>query len=99
MLYVQELVHEDFDRRMEFCKFIEARGNNFVNNIVFSNETSFELHGNINQNFRYWSTENSHWMRNNKSQYSDKINVWNNWKSFNRSIFHPWKSQFSTKQC
>jgi len=32
-------------------------GNDFVNNIVFSDEASFEL-GNVNrQNFRYWSNE------------------------------------------
>jgi len=53
---VQELVHEDFDRRIEFCEFIDARGNDFVNNIVFSNKAdkaSFELHRNVNrQNFR-----------------------------------------------
>jgi len=58
MLYVQELIHEDFDRRIEFCELIEARENDFVNNIVFS-EASFELHGNVNRrNFQYWSTEN-----------------------------------------
>jgi len=62
-------------------EFYEARGNNFVNNIVFSDKASFELHGNVNhQNFRYWSTEKivqkrPHWMRDNKSQYPDKINV------------------------
>jgi len=53
MLYVQELVHEDFDQRIEFCKLIDARENNFVNNIVFSDKASFELHRNVNrQNFR-----------------------------------------------
>jgi len=53
MLYVPELVHEDFDQKIEFYELIEARGNDFVNNkIVFSDEASFELHGNINrQNF------------------------------------------------
>ncbi|EFN74234.1 hypothetical protein EAG_00125, partial [Camponotus floridanus] len=61
MHYVQELVHEDFDRRMEFCELIEMRGNDFITNIVFSDEASFELHGNVNsQNFRYWSSENPH---------------------------------------
>jgi len=49
MLYVQELVHEDFDRRIEFCVLIEALRNDFVNNIVFFDEVSFELHGNINR--------------------------------------------------
>jgi len=53
MLYVQELIHENFDRRIEFFELIEARGNDFVNNIVFSDEASFELHGNVNrQNFQ-----------------------------------------------
>jgi len=42
MFYVQELVHEDFNRRIEFCKLIDARGNDFVNNIVFSDKASFE---------------------------------------------------------
>jgi len=54
MLYEQELVHEDFDRRIKFCELIEARRNDFVNNIVFSDEASFELYRNVNrQNFRY----------------------------------------------
>jgi len=77
MLYVQELVQENFDRRIKFCELIEARGNYFVNSIIFSDETSFELHENFNrQNFRYWSIKNPHWMRDNKSQYPDKVNVW-----------------------
>jgi len=51
---VQKLVHEDFDRRIEFCELIEERENDFVNNIVFS-KTSFELYGNVNrQNCRCW---------------------------------------------
>jgi len=61
MLHVQELIYKDFDRRIEFCEFIEARRNDFVNNIVFSDEASFEFHGNVNrQNFLYWSTKNPH---------------------------------------
>jgi len=76
VLYVQERFHEDFDQRIEFCELIEARGYDFVNNIVFF-EVSFELHGNINrQNFRYWSIENLRWIRDNKFQYPDKVNVW-----------------------
>jgi len=34
MLYVQKLVHEDFDRKIEFCELIEARENDFINNIA-----------------------------------------------------------------
>jgi len=52
MFYVQELVHENFDRRIEFCELIEAYENDFVNNIVFSDEANLEFHGNVNcQNF------------------------------------------------
>jgi len=86
MLYVRELVHDDFDRRIEFYELIEACGNDFVNNIVFSDEASFKLHGNVNR--RYWSIENSHWMKDNKSQYPDKVNIWTgNWRSFNLGLF------------
>jgi len=52
MLYVQELVHEDFDRRIEFCELIEARGNDFVNNMLI---------------IRIGASKNPHWMRDNKS--------------------------------
>jgi len=52
MHYVQELVYENFDRRIEFCELIEIRGSDFANNIVFSDEVSFEFHGSVNhQNF------------------------------------------------
>jgi len=38
----------------------------FLDNIVFSNETTFELTGNVNRyNCRYWNDINSHWMREN----------------------------------
>jgi len=28
------------------------------------------------QNFRYWNIEYSHWIRDNKSRYFDKVNFW-----------------------
>jgi len=95
MLYVQEF-HEDFNRKIKLCEFIETHGNDFVNNIVLSKKVSFEFHGNVNhQNFRYWNTENSHWMRDNKSQCPKSQCLGrNNWRSFNRFIFHRWKIQF-----
>jgi len=47
----------------------------FLDNIVFSNEATFELTGNVNRhNCKYWSDINSHWMR--KNQHSQKVNVW-----------------------
>jgi len=50
MLYVQELIHENFDWRIVFCELIEARGNDFVNNIVFSEQSrfKFQIFGNVN---------------------------------------------------
>jgi len=44
MFYVQELIHEDFNWGIEFCELIEARRNDFVNNIVFSEQASFKFH-------------------------------------------------------
>ncbi|EFN84727.1 hypothetical protein EAI_08473, partial [Harpegnathos saltator] len=77
MYYMQELVHDDCDRRMEFCELIEARENDFVNNNVFIDKAALQLNENVNHhNLRYWSFENLHWMRNNKSQYHEKVNVW-----------------------
>ncbi|KYN21601.1 hypothetical protein ALC57_06024, partial [Trachymyrmex cornetzi] len=65
------------DRRMEFCEEIEERGNDFVSKIIFTGEAAFQINGNVNhQNFRYWSTENPHWMRADKTQYLAKVNVW-----------------------
>jgi len=41
---VQELVHEYFGyRKLESYKLIEVRGNNFINNNVFSDKASFEF--------------------------------------------------------
>lgn len=48
-----------------------------LNNIVFSDEATFELTGNINRhNCRYWSNVNPHWKRDNYTQYPQKVNVW-----------------------
>lgn len=76
----QELAEDDFDRRTEFCEIMMDMINDdplLLNNIVFSDEATFELHGNVNrQNMRYWSDINPHWMRENNTQYPQKLNVW-----------------------
>lgn len=63
---LQELGEDDFDRRIEFCEVIMdnlGRNLNFVNNILFSDECTFCLNGEVNRhNCRYWSDENPHWM-------------------------------------
>ncbi|XP_024869057.1 uncharacterized protein LOC112452865, partial [Temnothorax curvispinosus] len=78
--FTQELTECDFDRRNEFCDEMMRRcdnDNTFLDNIIFSDEASFELNGTVNrQNCRYWSDENPHWMRDLHTQYPQKLNVW-----------------------
>ncbi|KAG8267354.1 hypothetical protein J6590_053805 [Homalodisca vitripennis] len=54
-------------------------GNNTIglNNIVFSDEATFMLNGNVNQhNCRYWSNINPHWMKKQHTQHPEKFNEW-----------------------
>ncbi|GAB1865891.1 DUF4817 domain-containing protein [Camponotus japonicus] len=77
---VQELFEDDFDRRIEFCDLMMEMIVDdplLLNNIVFSDEATFELTGNVNRhNCRYWTNENPHWKRDNHTQYPQKVNVW-----------------------
>lgn len=77
---VQELSEDDFDRRVEFCELMMANiDNNTIglNNIVFSDEATFMLNGNVNRhNCHYWSNINPHWMREQHTQHPEKLNVW-----------------------
>ena len=77
---VQELSEDDFDRRIEFCDLMMEMivdDSLLLNNIVFSDEATFELTGNVNRhNSRYWSNDNPHWKRDNHTQYPQKVNVW-----------------------
>ena len=50
---------------------------NFLTSIVFSDEVTFELNGNVNRhNFRYSCNENPHWILESHTQYPEKLNVW-----------------------
>lgn len=76
---VQELIGDDFDRRLEFSEVMMQR---YVNNdrllfwTCFSDEATFELNGSVNRhNMRYWSNENPHWMTESHTQYQQKLNV------------------------
>jgi len=77
---VQELNEDDPDRRMEFCETIMNIINDdplFAQQIVFSDESTFTLHGEVNrQNCRYWSDNNPRWMKEQHTQYPLKVNVW-----------------------
>lgn len=76
----QELMEDDFDRRTYFCEQVMDKLDNNViqlEHIVFSDECTFTLHGHAHrQNCRYWSTENPHWIRDEHTQYPEKVNVW-----------------------
>ncbi|KAJ8936860.1 hypothetical protein NQ318_016039 [Aromia moschata] len=75
-----ELAEDDFDRRIIFCEqMMQMIDDNTlqIENILFSNEFIFTLHGHVNhQNCRYWSRETPHWMRELQTQNPEKINVW-----------------------
>lgn len=77
---VQELYEDDFDRRLEFCETIMDicnRDNNFVRNVVFSDEATFCLNGTVNRhNCRFWSQNNPHWVQEAHTQHPQKLNVW-----------------------
>lgn len=76
----QELMDGDQDRRVEFCEEIIQRLDGdpiFTSRIVFSDEATFMLNGEVNRhNCRYWSDTNPHWTLDLRTQYPEKLNVW-----------------------
>lgn len=77
---VQELNEDDPDRRNEFSETMTEliiADPQFLRNIVFSDEATFQLNGDVNRhNCRYWSDTNPHWIEENHTQYPQKLNVW-----------------------
>jgi len=67
----------DFDRCVQFCNLIMKMINDdplFLDNIVFFDEATFELTGNVNRhNCKYWSDINLHWMKENYTQHPQKL--------------------------
>ena len=57
MQVLQKLLEGDFERRLEFCERLQDmcfENRNFVKNIVFSDEATFCLNGDVNtHNYRY----------------------------------------------
>ncbi|EFN76733.1 hypothetical protein EAI_04129, partial [Harpegnathos saltator] len=78
IVIAHDLMKDDFDRRIQFCKEIMNRiDDNFLNFIVFSDEDMFQINSSINRhNCIYWSDENPHWMNDLRTQYPQKLNVW-----------------------
>lgn len=77
---VQELNEDDPDRRLEFCELMMemiTQNPEFLRFILFSDEATFMLNGNVNRhNFRYWSDTNPHWTKESHTQNPQKLNVW-----------------------
>lgn len=76
----QEIFLEDCTLRMEFCESMMEKANEnetFIRNILFTDESSFSLHGRHNPSVtRYWSRENKHLSLPLRTQYPQKVNVW-----------------------
>ena len=76
----QELLPEDNIRRMEFCEIMmerENQDNNFLKNILFTDESTFSLHRKHNSStVRYWSRDNKHLSIAVRTQRPQKHNVW-----------------------
>ncbi|EFN82013.1 hypothetical protein EAI_17228, partial [Harpegnathos saltator] len=89
IVITQELMEDDFDRRIQFCEEMMNRiDDNFLNFIVFSAEAMFQINGSVNRhNCRYWNNENPHWMSGLHTQYPQKLNVWA--RICSRSIIGP----------
>jgi hypothetical protein len=77
MILQQELHGEDFQKRTEFCNFIQ-RQNGVYSHILFSNEATFGSDSIVNRhNMHYWSIDNPHWVRHVVDhQVRWSINVW-----------------------
>jgi hypothetical protein len=77
---LHELAEDDFDRRTEFCEIMINKINqddNFINHVLFSDESTFCLNGHVNRhNCRYWAYRNPHWTEEVHTQRPQKINVW-----------------------
>lgn len=75
-----EIFPEDRVKRMEFCEAIMEKANNdenFIKNILFTDESSFPLLGRHNPILcTYWSKENLHLTYDAGTQYPQKLNVW-----------------------
>lgn len=80
MHITQELAEDDFDRRLEFCELMTERiaeREHLLENICFSDESTFYLQGCVNtHNVRFWSDSNPHVLTEGHTQKPEKINVW-----------------------
>lgn len=77
---VQTLLPRDYPPRVRFCREMLRRireDEQFFNKILWSDESSCRKDGYLNlHNLHSWQLENPHVMRQDRSQYQFKINLW-----------------------
>ena len=74
--FVQELTEDDKDYRLEFCNWRTSRLERWSHRIVFSDESTFYLNGQVNKhNLFYYATENEHRFKK-TAMKSTGITVW-----------------------
>lgn len=75
----QELHEDDYNKRVEFCRWAQEQIQNnayFFEYVLFGDEATFHKNGNVNRhNFHYYSTSNPHHILTN-SQTRWSLNVW-----------------------
>lgn len=77
---VQNLLPRDYAPRIEFCRTMLAKireDPQFLNKILWTDESTFKKDGYLNlHNLHGWHIENPHLMREDRSQYQFKVNMW-----------------------
>lgn len=73
---VEELNEDDYDQKLDFCRIIMDNicvDSNLLNNIIFSDEATFILHGNVRVDYHncwYWLDINPLWYHEAHINYS-----------------------------
>lgn len=76
---MQELNETDFDQRIEFCETMMNNVcaiPNFLTNVIFSDESTFVLNGDVNHhNCRYFNDEHLRCYYETRTQYPGQVNA------------------------
>lgn len=74
---VQELHEGDSQRRLDFCRFMVEKDEDFFKCILWSDESTFDREGIVNfHNLHHYATENPHVKMQTKHQRRFSCNVW-----------------------
>lgn len=76
----QELNNDDFQRRVDFCRWAQgqfAENEDFFKFVLFTDESTFHRNGFVNRhNFHFYDTQNPHKVIVNNFQHNWSLNVW-----------------------